>query len=55
MKILNFDKYFDTIQSGRHKGMTKGEAYWIDALPITRTLYNFAHPASSIIFYKQGF
>lgn len=55
LKILNFDQYFDTIQSGRYKGMTKGEAFWMDAMPMTRTLYNFLHPSSSIIFYKQGF
>lgn len=53
-KVFNFTDYFDEIESGRYKGMYKGEKYWLDLIPMNRTLYKVFNPEEASAFYKNN-
>jgi len=52
LDIFNVFNYTDVIQSGRYKGMYKGEKYWLEGLPINRTMYKNFNPDQALVFLK---
>ena len=53
LKIFNFSHYGEVIQSGRYKGHTRGYKYWMDIMPMNRTVFKVFNPDEAVKFYNQ--
>ena len=52
LDVFNVVNYGDKIQSGRYKGMYKGEKFWLETVPMNRTLYKVFNPDQALVFLK---
>ena len=53
LKIFNFMHYGEEIKSGRYKGHTRGYKYWMDILPMNRTVFKVLNPSEATKYYNQ--
>lgn len=54
IQVLNIFSWFDEVESGRYKGMSKAErAFWSSPIiPFTNTVYRVTHPSEATRFYN---
>ena len=53
LRIFNFMHYGEEIKSGRYKGHTRGYKYWMDILPMNRTVFKVLNPNEAVKYYNQ--
>lgn len=53
LKVFNVTHYGEVIQSGRYKGHTRGYKYWMDILPMNRTIFKVLNPSEATKYYNQ--
>ena len=53
LQVFQIADYRDKIESGRYKGMYKGEKFWLETIPGNRTIYKVLNPDQAMAVFLK--